>query len=191
MYVVRLLPYYFGTVYRPTFNLQVLLNGLSRKLQPVFMYGLYLNYRARVSRKGFLNQHSQRPTLYWLQKESLKTCTYDICWSDLCFIPFRVWLVVRTFLIPFRFCTTTSLFKKGLVRLLFSCSISDTTLYNMLYWKNVVVTCSIFWHTICWFRYVGSDMLVVMVSCATIWDSIFFLHCNKVIEQALWLLSCF
>ena len=44
---------------------------------------------------------------------------------------------------------------------------------------------------ICWFRYVGSDMLVVMVSCATFWDSIFFLHCNKVIEQALWLLSCF
>ena len=35
MYVVRLLPYYFGTVYRPTFILQVFLNGLSRKLQPV------------------------------------------------------------------------------------------------------------------------------------------------------------
>ena len=83
MSVVRLLPYYFGTVYRPTLNLQVFLNGLSRKLQPVFSYGGYLNYQARESRKGLLNQHSQRPTLYWLQMESLKTCTHDICWSDL------------------------------------------------------------------------------------------------------------
>jgi hypothetical protein len=83
MSVVRLLPYYFGTVYRPTLNLQVLLNGLSRKLQPVPKYSGYLNYQARVSRKGLLNQHSQRPTLFWLQMESLKTCTHDICWSDL------------------------------------------------------------------------------------------------------------
>jgi hypothetical protein len=83
MYVLRLYPYYFGTVYIPTFNLQVFLNGLSRKLQPVFSYGGYLNYQARESRKGLLNQHSQRPTLFWLQMESLKTCTHDICWSDL------------------------------------------------------------------------------------------------------------
>ena len=109
MYVLRLYPYYFGTVYIPTFNLQVFLNGLSRKIQPVFMYSGYLNYQARESRKGLLNQHSQRHTLFWLQMESLKTCTHDICWSDL-------------FLIPFRFCTTTSLFDKGLVRLLFWCA---------------------------------------------------------------------
>ena len=83
MYVLRLYPYYFGTVYIPTFNLQVFLNGLSRKLQPVLIYGWELHYQARESRKGLLNQHSQRPTLFWLQMESLKTCTHDICWSDL------------------------------------------------------------------------------------------------------------
>ena len=94
MYVVRLLPYYFGTVYIPTFNLQVFLNGLSRKLQPVFSYGSYLNYQARESRKGLLNQHSQRPTLLGLQMESLKTCTHDICWSDLFWFRFVfVWLL--------------------------------------------------------------------------------------------------
>ena len=42
MYVVGLLPYYFGTVFRPTLNLLVSLKNLSRKLQPVPVYGLVL-----------------------------------------------------------------------------------------------------------------------------------------------------
>ena len=84
MYVVGLLPYYFGTVYRPTLNLLVSLKNLSRKLQPVAFHGGYLNYQARDSRKGLLNQHSQRPHLFWLQRYSSITCTHDICWSDLC-----------------------------------------------------------------------------------------------------------
>ena len=78
MYVLRLYPYYFGTVYIPTFNLQVFLNGLSRKLQPVFSYGGYLHYQARESRKGLLNQHSQRPTLLGLQMESTSVSIYIV-----------------------------------------------------------------------------------------------------------------
>ena len=102
MYVLRLYPYYFGTVYIPTFNLQVFLNGLSRKLQPVLSYGGYLHYQARESRKGLLNQHSQRPTLFWLQMESFKTCTHDICWSDLFWFHF-VFVRLLAFLIRVKY----------------------------------------------------------------------------------------
>lgn len=102
MYVLRLYPYYFGTVYIPTFNLQVFLNGLSRKLQPVAFHGGYLHYQARESRKGLLNQHSQRPTLFWLQMESLKTCTHDICWSDLFWFHF-VFVRLLAFLIRVKY----------------------------------------------------------------------------------------
>ncbi len=117
-------------------------------------------------------------------------------------------------MIPFRFCTTNSLFNKGLVRLLFWCAAvltfsPDCTCLSCIFvWHKrhdvvqyVVLKkcCSNMFHflthnmlvQICWFRYVGSDMFVVIVYCATFWDSIFFLHCNKVIEQALCLLSCF
>ena len=52
--------------HRPSNNLLVSLKNLSRKLQPVAFHGGYLNYQARDSRKGWFNQHSQRPHLYWL-----------------------------------------------------------------------------------------------------------------------------
>ena len=123
-------------------------------------------------------------------------------------------MLVRSFLIPFRFCTTTSLLNQGLVRLLFWCAAvltcsTDCTCHSCIFvWHKrhdvvqyVVLKkcCSNMFHyftynllvQICWFRFVGSDMLVVMISCAAFWDSIFFVQCNKVIEQALCVLSCF
>ena len=90
-------------------------------------------------------------------------------------------------------------FNVGLLRLLFWCAAVLTCSTDCRCHSCIFVCCINMFHfltynmlvQICWFRYVGSDMLVVMVSCATFWDSIFFLHCNKVIEQALSVLSCF
>jgi hypothetical protein len=86
-------------------------------------------------------------------------------------------MLVRSFLIPFRFCTTTSLLNQGLVRLLFWCAAvltcsPDCTCHSCIFvWHKrhdvvqyVVLKkcCSNMFHyltynmlvQICWFRYV-------------------------------------